>query len=236
MTIAQHRKKTRFILELRYEAMPQFIDARGGLVATLLPTVKAEFPHWQVEPGQILFADGGEKPKNQIVLGTKRSLVIVEDGASLESFVTLAENVLQLAFPVMAAGWRVIDRIGVRFIEVARSPKPTYDSLRSHIVSTFHKTPLGLPLEHTDSQSVMVHKYGRYAIGPTKKKDDWLSTVFGAPDHGVPDIGVAIDVDSFVNGTKAHSIEALISGIRGVLSLTETVEEALFAAAGIVDG
>jgi hypothetical protein len=234
--IEKARKKTRFVLELRNEAMPLFLDVRGRIVADVYPSIRKQFPHWQAEAGQVLFADRADRPKNQIVLGIRRSLVALEDASSLEEFTGLAEKVLQLAFPTMESGWRSLERVGIRFMEVATTPKATYDATRAHLLATFHKTPLDLPLEHTDSQAILVHKYGRYSIGPTRRKDDWLSTVFTEPDTNVPEIGVAIDIDSFAKGLDSKTADELLGHVRDVLTLTTTVEGSLFVAAGVVNG
>lgn len=234
--IAQARKKTRFVLELRNEAMPLFIDVRGQIVADVYPSIRKQFPHWQAEAGQVLFADRTERPKSQIILGIRRSLVAIEDASSLEEFTGLAEQVIQLAFPTMESGWQSLERIGVRFMEVAKTPKATYDATRAHVLGTFHRTPLDLPLEHTDSQAILVHKHGRYSIGPTRRKDEWLSSVFTDHDANVPEIGIAVDIDSYGTGLASKTIDELLEHVRDVMKMTTTVEESLFVAAGVVNG
>lgn len=235
-TVEDARKKSRWVVEIRTDAMPLFVDTRGQLVADVFPLVRKDFPHWQAEQGQVLIADRNARPKNQIVLGIRQSLVVVEDAKSLSHFVSLVEQVIRAAYPTMSPGWSQIERVGVRVMEVARSPKATYEALRAHILEKFHKLPLDIPLEHVDSQVLLVHKYGRYSIGPTRVKDEWLGSVFVEPDESVPDIGVAVDIDSFVRDVSTKTADDLISTVNQVVTLTQTVEESLFAAAGIVDG
>jgi hypothetical protein len=137
---ASSRKKTRFIIEIRCEAIPEFIDIRGKIVSAIFPIARTQMQHWRADPGQVLFTNDIAQPRDQFVVGVRRSLFVLEDSQSLGYFLERAEELFQNVYPFMASGWQLIDRIGVRFIEVVRSPRPTHDALRAFVLEGEHLT------------------------------------------------------------------------------------------------
>lgn len=231
--MAGFRRKTRFIVELRYEPVPQFFDVRGRVIGELHPVVKPLLPWWQADSGQILLTDSLERPRDQVVVGSQRTSVVLEDPASLSAFVAHAELVLDHTYGLMGAWWPAIRRLGVRFIEVVKTPHATYEATRSALLHTFHKLPVALPLTYIDSQAILVHERGRYGIGPTKRGDDWTKQVFQDDSKNMPDIGIAVDVDSFSSSFAVKSQADLLAVFHDVLQLSLAVEEGVLRAANV---
>jgi hypothetical protein len=225
-----HRRKTRFIVELRYEAVPQFFDMRGRIIGELHLLLKKQFPHWRVSDEQILFAGDVAVPRDQFIISTKRTMFVLEDPPSLEDFVTRAEPLLRASHNYLGKWWPAVARLGVRFLEVVRTPHATHQATRVALLDAFHKNPLALPLTFTDSQAVLVHDRGRLGIGPTKLGDEWIAQVFQDSKANVPDIGIAVDVDSFEKSFEVATPEVLCQVFRSVLDLTMTVEAAALRA------
>jgi hypothetical protein len=234
--VANRRQKTRFIVELRYPVASQFLDQRGHVIAAIHPHIEQRLQNWQSSLDQVVWTEESKVPRTQFVIHTKRAAVVVEDSDSLQAFIDLADRLLGLTYDQIGAWLRSVERIGVRFIEVVRPRENNYEEMNAVILDRFHKTPVELPLTYTDSQTILVHERGRYAIGPTKRGDEWLSTAFQHPTENVPEIGLAVDIDSFVANPTVKSRTELLAAVRSVLGITLSVEEALLRAAGALDG
>jgi hypothetical protein len=232
--VAHLRKKTRFAVELRYPIAPGFLDRRGRVVSAVYPEVK-KLPHWQVTDEQVVFLSAAKEPSLQFAIGLKRCLIVEEDPDSLQAFLDWMDKYMGFIHQSMGELIPKIDRLGVRFMEVVSTPKLTYEKARQTCLQEFHKTPVDLPLDYKDSQAILVHKYGRYAIGPTKAGDEWLSSVFQDAKKNVPEVGYAIDIDSFATDVSIGSKNDLVTAARSVAGLTLAVEEALFRGAKILD-
>jgi hypothetical protein len=232
--VAQVRLKTRFIMELRYDPVPEFFDVRGKIIAEMHRNVKSFLPFWQSESGQIVLTNSLENNKDQLAVSSRRVLFALEDPPSVEVFIERAIESLHRVHGLMGVWWPAIQRLGVRFIEVVKSPHPTYEATRSSLIELFHKTPVTLPLTYIDSQAILVHERGRYGIGPTKRGDDWTKQAFQDDSTNVPDIGVAVDVDSYAPPFEVKDRLGLTTAFKGVVDLTLAVEESVLRAAHVI--
>jgi hypothetical protein len=233
--VERKRRKRRFIVEIRYPIVPEFLDLRGRLIGKIHPQIDKTFKNWQADLDSVLFTDDLKEPRAEFYLDTRRTSVVFEDPPSVSSFLDEAKRLLGFAYDQFGGHVRILARVGVRFIEVVDSPAQDYEALVAMVLDKFHKQLVGLPLEYTDSQVILVHKYGRYAIGPTKKGDQWLKQVFKDPASNVPDFGFAVDVDSFAQDVAIRSKADLIAACYNVLRLTTALEESLLRTAGALD-
>ncbi len=230
------RRKARYIIELRYEVIPEFIDTRGSIISKIHPIVLPQFRHWQLLDNQILFTDVLEKPTMEFLISANRISVIFEDAASLQAFIDQAIKLSGLAYDALGGRIKKIDRLGSRFIEVISSKDNTYDATLRKVLQKFHQDPVKLPLEYLDSLILMIHKYGRYSIGPTRKNDEWVMQNFKYHENNIPDVGIAVDIDSYATNIGINSKNDLKIGINAAIDLTVTIEEALLRGVGALDG
>ncbi len=231
------RKKTRFIAEARYFVTPAFFDNRGKYIQTIHPQIKDRLGHWSSTPTNILFGESAEQPVNQFFLSPQRISVALEDPSSVEDFATFAMKCFGLAYDSFEGTVKKIDRLGIRFVEVLEAPKSEdYEATLKRILERFHKIPFDLPLTYKDTMARLIHEHGSFSIGPARKGEAWIETQFGAPEENVPDVGIAVDIDSTHLHLEMRSKQDLLQCFRSVLGLTRSVEEALARGAGLLDG
>lgn len=236
--VARVRQKGRFIIELRYPAATQLLDSRGKVVSALRGRLEARFPHWGVTQSQILFTDrpATDKPACELAIMMRRMNVIIEDPGTLEDYWKEASGYLRAFFDALQPSLRSIDRIGVRLITIAgRRGAMNYEEIRKSILTTFHKVPLDLPLEYQDSMSVLVHKHGQFVIMPVRRSEEWVSKTFRLVDGRIPEVGYAMDVDSFSTDLEVDSASDLLTACQAVLGVSQSVEQAMVRALGLAD-
>lgn len=232
-SLASLRRKIRCVAEARYPVEPRFLDVRGNIISAVHPSIRDHLPHWTSEPGSILFKDGIEVSVDQFLISTKQIGIILEDPGTLQRFEDVTVQYLGYAYDALGKWIDSVDRFGVRFLEVLVAPDiKAYDELRRRVLDSFHRVPTELSLTYTDSMVRLVHEHGSYTIGPAQRNEEWIRQIFGRPDRNVPDIGLALDIDSFVSGVAIKKKEDLIRVFRATLGMTLAVEEALAKTVG----
>lgn len=233
--VASLRQKTRFVVEMRFDVVPTFFDTKGEFIARTHPLITARFPHWRANYDQVLFTEDLDHPVNQFLVSHKQVSVMLED-VPLQEFADEADTLLGLAFDGLSKGLRKVSRCGVRFMGILNAKQASYEATKARALSEFHNNyRIDLPLEVVDSQAIIVHKYGRFGVGPTKRDDLWTKSVFQKPDKNVPEFGFALDVDSFAGDIAVGGRDAFITAFHDVLDLTVAVEQAIAARLGLVD-
>jgi hypothetical protein len=230
--IGRKRQKARFALELRYPIVPQFLDVRGQTIGAIHPKIIQRFKEWQLTEEQVVFLDNPAKPRYELVVGSKRTAVLMEDPDSLQLFADSADSYLEMSFEQLGKWIPRVDRIGARIISIISVKHGTsYAELQKDLLARFHKTPIDLPLEYTDSRALLVHKYGQFSIGPTREGDEWIKQIFRVTDTEMPAVGIALDVDSYVQNVDTPNIAPLMKAVRSVLDMSLVVEEAVLRGA-----
>src|SRR5574338_142216 len=145
------RRKTRFVFEIRYQAIPALFDRRGALITRIHESIQKRFPIWQVSQGGINWVDRTDaKPVNEFGLSLKQSYLALE-GTSLQDFIDDAHKHLRPVYDGMAPDLVTLDRIGLRFLELlGRSGWMNYEIVRKQVLETLHKVPFDLPFSFKD--------------------------------------------------------------------------------------
>lgn len=230
------RRKSRFVVEIRYDTIPQILDMRGGLIAAVHPGITGKLDHWELHPDRIVLRNTREKSTVEYAIGIQRSAAIMEDAESLPDFLSRAYKFVAKVYDSAPKLFTTAARVGVRFITVQRSPEDTFEGVRERVLRLFHANPLRIPLAITDSQAIIVHEHGRFSIGPTKRDDEWIKQTFRAAEINVPDVGVAVDIDSYVKDWPIKDRASLLDGVKHVVALTTAMEEDIARAVGALDG
>lgn len=227
------RKKSRFILEIRYPAAPRIFDSRGAIIDDIHPEIRDRFEHWQIGSGTISFADLLEDPSERFVISLKRTSITLEDPGSVQEFFDRSRKYLRLFHSVLGKQVRRLTRVGVRFIEIAApSPPPSFDDVRDRVRSSFLRTPEDLELDFADVALVETHTHGRYQIGPVEKGENTIESAFTYAERNVPDAGVLMDIDSYETDVGVPSKADLIKAYRAAFEMTKAVEESLLSHLG----
>jgi len=232
--LKDHRKKGRFIVEIRFAAIPNFMDVRGEIISIVHPEIEKRCKHWKASDEHVLFLNDNDKPTQEFLIGMKRCFVALEDPGTMEEFSGFSAKMLGITYDRLGSWLKTITRFGVRFIEIVASTKSNYEETLSELLEKYHKLPFDIPLEYADSQAIIVHKYGRFGIGPTKKGDEWVQQIFKNIEN-VPDYGIAMDIDSYAKNISVSSKGEFLKAFQNVFNLTSTVEEMLARSAGVLD-
>jgi hypothetical protein len=234
-SLATRRKKTRFIAEARFESIPEVLDVRGHITATIFPKVREQFPHWTIQPNLILFSDTKPDPVNEFAIGPDRISVILEDPGSVSEFGDVVRSKLRLAYEAIGKDLKVVGRFGVRFVSIFDAPEfLTPAQLVTHVVATTLRSPGDIPLKPTDSLIRLIHEQGAITVGPALKDEEWVRKIFKRLDDRIPKQGIAVDVDSFAKESDIGSAQDLVLLFDSVLALTVATEAAFAPQLGLV--
>ena len=235
--LAPLRAKTRMIAELRYPAVPQFLDIRGNVIAAIFPQVEKDLPYWESQPNAVLFGDAARgKIKDEMYLSPNRFAIIMEDPPSIEAFKQRVERYLPFVIDALKPLQKV-DRFGVRVVEVLACVKcESADDVRQLVLKSFHKLPQGLPLQYEDSLARIVHDHGSITVGPATPDEQWIQSVFLRPNENVPAFGLGLDIDTAVTGVKLFNKKAdLGKAFRALMEMWASIELAVAGQAGLSD-
>lgn len=234
--IARLRKKSRFVVELRYKVVPTLLDQRGQVIASIHPRIEEFFEHWRSDLSEIVFLDSLENPRAEFAVTPKKLAVILEDCGDVPSFLDRAEKYLRMALEHVLPGVTVLTRVGVRFLEILEVPgESRSQGIRDLLLAKLHVLP-DLPLTYNDSMVKLVHEHGFYQVGPAYRGEAWVKQTFKHPDENVPNVGVALDIDSFAKEVRVDDAHAAIEAVRRVAALSKSVEERISWYLGLLDG
>jgi hypothetical protein len=234
--LAQLRRKTRLVAEVRYPAVPSLFDKRGQIIERIHPEIEKRFPVWSVETGSIKWLDRPVPVPSvsEFVIGLRQTSVIVED-VTMHDFTDMVAKHMRLAYDALAPALKQTDRIGVRFLEIlSHENDRDYESARRNVLERFHKIPFSLPFKYTDSAYTLVHEKGRFMVQPTTGEDEWCLQTFREPKQSR--VGYALDIDSFHTSIKIKDRDGLVKAVQAVLDVSKGVEVALAKGLGLAHG
>lgn len=228
--LQQSRAKGRFVIEVRCEAIPRLLDNRGYVIQRLSSLVAPHFPHWRTSDGRVTFTDTAapDDPTCELSISTKQITIILEDISGLPEFASVAEQYLSLAFDALQVQSLDVSRIGCRLISVHTSPIiADFERARLLVLDRFHKMPIELPFQYTDSAWSLVHDHGRFTVMPYQQSDDWGRQIFKSTRKQLPEFGIALDIDSFEKSRRIGSRRDLARASLAILDLSRATEIAL---------
>lgn len=237
--VAAARRKARLVVELQYPIIPDLIDSRGHIAATLHPSIKDRFPHFGIGDAHVIFTDKepGQPATEELLISAKRMSYIQENPGPLGEFRDVALKHLKLAYEALPTLPPSIARIGVRFLTVEGRPgAQNYEEVRRAVLDKLHKMPFDLPLEYRDSIYGLIHKNGQFVVMPAKKQDEWIRKNFMDQGSRIPDVGYAFDIDSSQADLQINEWKDVVVGIDAVLDLSRGIELALARALDLIDG
>lgn len=232
---AQFRRKGRFIVEIRYPAVPRLFDIRGRILRNLHPQLEGEFPNWRTNKGKIHFVDDLEDPTAEFWFTHMRAAVILEEPVEIDRFLERADRYLPMMYDALEGDITELNRCGVRLIEILSSEGVgSYESVNNRVVNRFFQDLPGEDLTYVDSMMKAVHEHGSFQVGPAGVGENWVSGSFSQPNEDVPEFGFGVDVDSNRKEIEIHGGEELIEAYRAVAEVTKNVEEAVAEQVGLL--
>jgi len=229
------RKKNRFVFEIRYSPKLKLLDKKGEIIDSVFPKISKNYPHWQVNQGDILFCDNLECATNEFLIGMKRTSIIKEDIITYNSFQDNVRNLIGIVYEILDLD--KILRIGFRIISTYESSLiDSFDKSRNIIEETFLKDPLNLGLKHKDLMIKIDHNNGFYMIGPIQKNENWIKNHFKNlnNDNDIPKYGIGLDIDSFGSEIDVTKKEHLIQKALDTMTLSKSIEDALMKSLGLI--
>ncbi len=219
------RRKAKFVVELRFEPMPEAFDRRGEVLRILHTRFQKKMKHWSGENVTVKVTDDLQKPSKQILVEHRRFAVTYEDPGSFSEFVDDAEEAMCLVKDVFGTAMTNVERLGVRFVSILESENAhSYDEAMAEVRGVYLAPDLPISIAPNDFNVTLRHEAGQLIIGPVKKGEEWIAQMFAHPEQRVPDYGIGTDVDSFASTVTAKDSGELISTFRKVLALTQASE------------
>lgn len=227
--ISKSRKKSKYIIEIRYEALPSLFDKKGQFINSVSDKFKKKLPHWNINDSSIQFFEDTEDNKKTIFINHLHTWVSYEDPDSSDEFVNDVLNYLKIFCTEFKEDKLSINRIGVRYITVHQFPKlKSFHDCLEAVKKTFFADPFPSSLKSTDCLACFTHDTGRYQIGPIKKNEAWCKNQFQNKSKEMPDHGIAFDIDSGVLFPDITGEKSMKENVKAVMNLTSTTELELF--------
>lgn len=228
------RRKGRLIAEVRYPAVPKILDEKGEIIECIHPKIRKPLKHWKVLSDGLIFTDDLNLFKQELIITLKRTAVGIEDFGTVQEFIDRTKNYLGLVYDRIGNSISTINRFGVRLIEIcAPNNSDEFEDMLGKVVNSFFKSPEDLTINPTDAYFRIVHDKGAYSVGPVKKDESWIDRSFRDPNANVPDIGIGLDIDSYVTEIKIKNKNDLIEAFIRVFELTKAIEESLLRHQGL---
>ena len=229
------RKKNRFIFEIRYTPKLKLLDKKGEIIDSVFPKISKNYPHWQINQGDILFLDNLELPTSEFLLGLKRTFIAKEDITSYNAFQDNVRNLISIVYDVLDL--EMISRIGFRIISTyENSTIDSFEKARKLIEDTFLKDPLNLGLKHKDLMIKIDHNNGFYTIGPIQRNENWIKTHFKnlKESNEIPKYGIGLDIDSFGTDIEVTKKDHFLQKVLDTMVLSKAIEDALMKSLGLI--
>ena len=223
------RKKTRLILEIRYEPLVSAFDKRGLILQKIHPKFKEKMEHWNVENVQVTMTDNLEKPSKQIQIGHMRCHMIYEDPATIDEYLNDSTNFLKLFYEVFPELYNV-SRIGFRTISIFESQKyEKYDDVFKAIASKYLKDEIISSIPFIDTRITLRSDTYQINIGPFQENEDWAKAMFTDLESNIPKFGIGIDIDTFAHDTVIKNERSLVSAVNVVQELNYKLEKEMLS-------
>jgi len=238
--LSKHRKREKYIFEIRYKANPKIADDRGDITAIIWKKFEKILPEWQLENAGIIFSDKLENSKVRAEIGIHRTAFVMEDPSSRDFFIDNAISFFAEVYDYLGSDWKTtIKRIGFRSIFVYVHPRvKSYTDIINFIKDKFLKT---IPVmsknpQLKDLKITIVHEFGRWEVGPFKKGELWAKTMYNDPDKGTPDAGIAIDIDTADIEVKINQKSDLNECFKKISLISTGIEEQIIKFLEIMNG
>lgn len=223
----KYRKKSRYILELRYPPLVNIFDKRGEILNEIYPIFKPKLDQWKVDNAQVIMADSFKTPTKQIVIGHLRSSIMYEDASTLQEFVDDSNKLLKELkkfFPELDG----LDRVGFRIISIFDFEIfSSFQEVSKKIQETFLVNPFPSQIDFTDLKITLMGEQFGLNIGPVKEGEPWAISMFSNPIKNIPKYGLGIDVDGYANDVNCSTEIELINVINKIQALTFSIEDDL---------
>jgi len=224
---SKDRKKTRLILEIRYQPLVAAFDRRGQILQKIHPKFKDKMENWNVENVQVTMSDSQEKPEKLIQISHMRSLIVYEDPSTIEEFINDSAKFCKSFYEVFPE-LDSVSRIGFRTISIFEASKyQKYEDVLTAISVEYLPERLSERIPFTDTRITLRNDTYQINIGPFKEDEDWAKTMFTNQEKNIPKFGIGLDIDSFAHETQIKNEKALISTVSTVQELNFSLELAL---------
>lgn len=218
------RKKVKYILELRYPPLVNIFDKKGEILNKIFPIFKSKMEQWRVQDSQVIIADSFSSMTKQLAIGHLKSSISYEDPSTLQEYIDDSHRFLKELkkfFPELAEA----SRLGFRVISILEDGKSkNFQDVSDKIRNQFLANPFPSKIDFNDLRITLTGEQFNLTIGPVKKGEDWIKTVFSNPLEGTPEFGIGIDVDSYVKDIDCSNERDLINALIKIQALSFSIE------------
>ena len=222
------RKKRKYAFDVRYDPLSIAADRRGFAVNILHEKFKKKMEHWRIENVAVKILDDLNKPLKQLIISHLNSVLIYEDPDTMEEFFDDTKRFIESIYEIYSEGLGNIKRIGVRFVSIFEFKNySNFDEVFKRVMEIYFSPKLPLSISPIDCRAVLNHEFGQIELGPVKKDELFVKESFIKPDINVPDVGFAVDVDSFAKDIKSNNSSDLCDAFKKVFELSQATEHEL---------
>lgn len=219
------KKKKRIIVEARYKALVSIFDRRGAILEALGDKFGTRLQHWKVDTASVAFMDSQDKENLKIQVSHQRASFVFEDYPDENQAVKDAIDTFTIIRNIASRDLTTTGRIGVRFIDVfSHESINSFDKAKAIVNAGFFKDSFPLSVPVTDVRATLNYERGSLNVGPIRSDEPWISEMFATPDANVPEYGIGLDVDSYIESTNWSSDSDVARSIRGVAAMTGSIQ------------
>jgi len=218
------RKKVKYVLELRYPPLVNVFDKRSEILNKIHPIFKSKMEHWIVQNSQVIIANSFSIMTKQLAVGHLKSSISYEDPSTLQEYIDDSHrflNELKKVFPELVG----LSRLGFRIISILEDKKSkNFREVSDKIRNQFLANPFPSKINFNDLKIILTGEQFNLSIGPIKKGEDWIKSIFSNSLEGIPEFGIGIDVDSYVKDIDCSNERDLINAINKIQILSFSIE------------
>jgi hypothetical protein len=222
-----NRKRSIYIIELRYPPLVNVFDKRGEILDKIYPNFKSKLEHWRVDNAQVIMSNSLNVTTKQIVVGHLRSSITYEDPNTLQEFIDDSNRFLKELkelFPELMG----LTRFGFRVISIFNNDKfSSFQEISKKIQDKFLANPFPSKIKFKDITITLKGEQFSLSIGPIKKREDWVRLMFPNSIESIPDYGIGVDIDSYVNDIDCSTEKELKDAITKIQTLAFSIENDL---------
>ncbi len=226
--LRDYRKKSKYVFEVRYDPLSIAADRRGFAINNLHKKFQKKMGHWQILNVAVKILDDLNKPLKQLIISHLNSILIYEDPDTMEEFFDDTKRFIESIYEIYSEGLGNIKRIGVRFTSIFEfKDYSNFDEVFKRVMESYFSPKLPLSINPIDCRAVLNHEFGQIDLGPVKKDELFVKDSFIKSDVNVPDVGLGVDIDSFVKDIKANNSSELFEAFKKVFELSQATEQEL---------
>jgi hypothetical protein len=219
------KKKKRIIVEARYKALVTIFDKRGAVLEALGEKFGDRLTHWKVDNASILFTESEQSEALRINVGHNRSSFVIEDYSDENQAIKDAIETFTIIRELFSKELKSTGRLGIRFIDVLTSDKITsFDEAHRIVKLGFFNSSIPLTVPIKDIRATLNFERGSLNVGPVQSDENWCREIFASNEVSMPDFGIGLDVDSYIESTSWSSSGDVAKSIRGVSAMTNSIQ------------